>query len=146
MSLRASGTGIFNFCVCFRECLPTLFPCLCMVMTDTSIETRTLGDCDQISAFIVNTLQILYNNVCWTMLTPRREKYLRHWDAGWKICWSYVSGRPFLRGNGENISGETSWQMDVLPVPKLTLDLCIHSNPKKHKTKTFKMSGEKTKT
>lgn len=26
MSLRASGTGIFNFCVCFREHFPIYFP------------------------------------------------------------------------------------------------------------------------
>lgn len=56
MSLRASGTGILNFCVCFRKCLLTLFPCLCVVMTDTTTKARILGDCDQISAFIVNTL------------------------------------------------------------------------------------------
>lgn len=64
MSLRASGTGIFNFCICFRTCLLTLFPCLCMVMTDTSTKTRILVDRDQISAFVVNPLQIFYGNLC----------------------------------------------------------------------------------
>lgn len=146
MSLRASGTWIFNFCVSFRNHLLALFLCMCMVMTVTNIKTWILGDCDQIRGFFVNTLLVVYNNLCWAVLTPSRGK---EDTCGTKILDKRSAGLMWLAG--------LSWEeMEKIPLEKplgilmssmcqSLLYLCTHSNPKKHKTKTFKMSRWKKK-